>query len=179
MHRSTFRTYKALPKPWIFFVRSYRHAVRGLLCCAAISGESDACDYPVETFRRILDFNTTGTFLTASAVAKEMRAARTTVSIVFITSMSGHVNNKGINTCAYNASKAAVYQLGRSLATEWGHAQNTFLGSTVTKTKSNPSTGTRAVFLPIKANTLISPGHVNTPLSEAARAIGLTDEWAR
>jgi NAD(P)-dependent dehydrogenase (short-subunit alcohol dehydrogenase family) len=128
-----------------------RHAVRGLVCCAAISGESDACDYPMETFRRILDVNTTGTFLTARAVAKEMHAVRVTGSIVLIASMSRHVSNKGINRSAYNASKAAIHQLGRSLAAEWGHAQNTFLGNTVTETHPNPSAGARAVKPPHKS----------------------------
>jgi NAD(P)-dependent dehydrogenase (short-subunit alcohol dehydrogenase family) len=132
----------------------------------------------VETFRRILDVNTTGTFLTARAVAKEMHATRVTGSIVLIASMSGHVSNKGINTSAYNASKAAVHKLRRSLAAEWGHAQNTFLGSTVTETNPNPSAGARAVNPPIRVNTL-SPGHIDTPLSEAARTRGLTDEWAQ
>jgi NAD(P)-dependent dehydrogenase (short-subunit alcohol dehydrogenase family) len=155
-----------------------RYAIRGLVCCAAISGESDACDYPTETFRRILDINITGTFLTARAVANEMHGARVTGSIVLIASMSGHVSNKGINTSAYNASKAAVHQLARSLAAEWGHAQNTFPGSTVTETNPHPSTGPRAVYPPIRVNTL-SPGHIDTPLSEAARVRGLTDEWAR
>jgi NAD(P)-dependent dehydrogenase (short-subunit alcohol dehydrogenase family) len=66
----------------------------------------------------MLDFNTTGTFLTARAVAKEMRAAKVTGSIVLIASMSGHVSNKGINMSVYCASKAAVHQLERSLAAE-------------------------------------------------------------
>lgn len=116
-----------------------RHPIRGLVSCAAISGESDACDYPVNVFRRILDVNITGTFLIARAVAKEMHKAHVTGSIVLIASMSGHVSNKGINTSAYNASKAAVHQLARSLAQEWGHAQNTFPGSTASEANPNPS----------------------------------------
>jgi NAD(P)-dependent dehydrogenase (short-subunit alcohol dehydrogenase family) len=151
------------------------------VCCTAISGESDACDYPVDTFRRILDVNTTGTFLTVRAAIREMHSAEVAGSIVLVTilvtSMSGHVGNKGVDTLAYNASKAAVHQLGRSVAAEWGHAQNAFLGSTVTETNLIPSAGPRAVYAPIRVNTL-SPGHIDTPLSEAARARGLTDEWA-
>ncbi|KAL5115490.1 hypothetical protein ACEQ8H_006631 [Pleosporales sp. CAS-2024a] len=92
--------------------------------------------------------------------------------------MSGHVSNRGINTCAYNASKAAVHQLTRSLAAEWGHAQNTFPGSTVSETNPNPSNEPRLAHLPIRVNTL-SPGHIDTPLSEAARKRGLTEEWAK
>jgi NAD(P)-dependent dehydrogenase (short-subunit alcohol dehydrogenase family) len=151
--------------------------IRGLVCCAAISGEGDACDYPVDVFRRIIDINITGTFLTARVTAREMHRAGVPGSIVLIASMSGHVSNRGINTSAYNASKSAVHQLARSLAAEWGHPQNTFPGSTVTATNPNPSMEARPVYPPIRVNTL-SPGHIDTPLSEAARVRGLTDEWA-
>jgi NAD(P)-dependent dehydrogenase (short-subunit alcohol dehydrogenase family) len=154
-----------------------RYPIRGLVCCAAISGESDACDYPIDVFRRIIDINITGTFLTARVTAREMHRAGVPGSIVLIASMSGHVSNRGINTSAYNASKSAVHQLARSLAAEWGHPQNTFPGSTVTATNPNPSTKPRPVHPPIRVNTL-SPGHIDTPLSEAARVRGLTDEWA-
>lgn len=44
-------------------------------------------------------------------------------------------------------------------------------------TNPNPSTKEREVFPPIRVNTL-SPGHIDTPLSEAARLRGLTDVWA-
>ncbi|KAF1923490.1 NAD(P)-binding protein [Didymella exigua CBS 183.55] len=154
-----------------------RRPIRGLVSCAAISGESDACSYPSSIFRQILDVNIMGTFLIARAVANEIHSANVTGSIVLIASMSGHISNRGINTSAYNASKAAVHQLARSLAAEWGHPQNTFPGSTVTATNPNPSTEPRKVYPPVRVNTL-SPGHIDTPLSEAARVRGLTDEWA-
>jgi len=155
-----------------------RYPIRGLVCCAAISGESDACSYSTEIFRRIIDVNITGTFLTARAAAEEMHRAEVTGSIILIASMSGYVSNKGINTSAYNASKSAVHQLARSLAAEWGHAQNTFPGSTTTETNPNPSMDPRPIYPTIRVNTL-SPGHIDTPLSEAARVRGLTDEWAK
>ncbi|KAF2625030.1 NAD(P)-binding protein [Macroventuria anomochaeta] len=154
-----------------------RRPIRGLVTCAAISGESDACDYSVSTFRQILDVNMTGTFLITRTVANEMHRANVTGSIVLIASISGHVSNRGINSSAYNASKAAVHQLARSFAAEWGHPQNTFPGSTKTETNPHPSTEPRRVYPPIRVNTL-SPGHIDTPLSEAARVRGLTDEWA-
>lgn len=155
-----------------------RYPFRGLVSCAAISGESDACDYPADIFRQILDVNITGTFLIARAIAREMHEANVSGSIVLFASMSGHISNRGINTSAYNASKAAVHQLARSLAAEWGHPQNTFPGSTKSATNPNPSTEPRPVYLPIRVNT-ISPGHINTPLSAGARDRGLTDEWAK
>ncbi|KAL1800093.1 hypothetical protein ACET3X_000435 [Alternaria dauci] len=143
-----------------------RHPIRGLVSCAAISGESDACDYPIMTFRKILDINVSGTFLIARAVANELHATSLPGSIVLFASISGHISNHGINTAAYNASKAAVHQLARSLAAEWGHPQNTFPGKP------------RKKYPPIRVNT-ISPGHIDTPLSAEARKRGLTEEWAR
>ncbi|ORY05824.1 hypothetical protein BCR34DRAFT_519319 [Clohesyomyces aquaticus] len=155
-----------------------RFPLRGLVACAGISGESDACDYPVDAFRKILDVNITGTFLITQAVAKEMHRAKVTGSIVIVASMSGWNSNKGINTSAYNASKSALHQLARSLAAEWGHPQNTFLGSTPSELNPNPSNEPRAIYPPIRVNTL-SPGHIDTPISEAARVRGLTSEWSK
>jgi NAD(P)-dependent dehydrogenase (short-subunit alcohol dehydrogenase family) len=63
-----------------------RHPIRGLVACAGISGECDACDYPIEVFRKILDVNITGTFTITQAVAKEMHRANVTGSIVLIAS---------------------------------------------------------------------------------------------
>jgi NAD(P)-dependent dehydrogenase (short-subunit alcohol dehydrogenase family) len=154
-----------------------RHPIRGFVSCAAISGESDACSYQASVFRQIIDINVVGSFLMTRAVADEMHRANVQGSVVLIASMSGHVSNRGINTSAYNASKAAVHQLARSLAAEWGHPQNTFPGSTATATNPNPDTAPRKTYPPIRVNTL-SPGHIDTPLSEAARMRGLTDEWA-
>ena len=154
-----------------------RYPIRGFVSCAAISGESDACSYQASVFRQIIDVNVVGSFLMTRAVADEMHRANVQGSIVLIASMSGHVSNRGINTSAYNASKAAVHQLARSLAAEWGHPQNTFPGSTATATNPNPDPAPRKAYPPIRVNTL-SPRHIDTPLSEAARMRGLTDEWA-
>ena len=41
-------------------------------------------------------------------------------SIVNIGSMSGFIVNKPQEQCYYNASKAAVHHLTKSLAAEWG-----------------------------------------------------------
>jgi NAD(P)-dependent dehydrogenase (short-subunit alcohol dehydrogenase family) len=97
-----------------------RNPLRGFVACAGISGDSPAMDYPIEKFRRIIDINLTGTFICAQAAAKEFKRGNKQGSIVLIASMSGHGSNKGVDTAAYNSSKAAVHQLARSLAAEWG-----------------------------------------------------------
>lgn len=51
-------------------------------------------DFPAEDITQMFDVNVTGTFLVAQAVAKEMRAADVSGSMVFVASMSGYVSNK-------------------------------------------------------------------------------------
>ncbi|KAL5388112.1 hypothetical protein DPSP01_003103 [Paraphaeosphaeria sporulosa] len=85
-----------------------RHPLRGLVACTGISGVCDAASYPIDAFRKILDVNIAGTFLTAQAVGKEIHRANVAGSFVLIASMSGWNSNKGINTAAYNASKSAA-----------------------------------------------------------------------
>jgi NAD(P)-dependent dehydrogenase (short-subunit alcohol dehydrogenase family) len=64
-----------------------RHPIRGLVACAGISGECDACDYPIDVFRKIIDVNITGTFTITQAVGREMHRANVTGSVVLIASM--------------------------------------------------------------------------------------------
>ncbi|KAF2113694.1 hypothetical protein BDV96DRAFT_578237 [Lophiotrema nucula] len=153
-----------------------RHPTRGLVAAAGISGEANATDYPIDIFRKIIDVNVAGTFLITQAVAREMHRSNVPGSVVLIASMSGWIANRGINTAAYNASKSAVHQLARSLAAEWGHPNNTFPGNTIDGT-SIPKSEEGVSYPPIRVNTL-SPGHIETPLSESARVRGLTDKWA-
>jgi len=68
--------------------------VRGLIHCAGIQQMIDAIDYPIEGFRRILDVNVTGSFLTAKHTARIMRDAKTGGSIVLVASMSGQIANR-------------------------------------------------------------------------------------
>ena len=70
-------------------------------------------------FRRLIDINLTGAFLIAQACGRQMIKQATGGSIVFIASMSGSIVNFPQEQSCYNASKAAVIQLSRSLAAEW------------------------------------------------------------
>ncbi|KAG4221390.1 hypothetical protein PC116_g30134 [Phytophthora cactorum] len=94
--------------------------IDGLIAAAGIQQETPALDYTAEDSNRMLGVNVTGVLLTAQAVAKHMYQNDTPGSIVLIASMSGTVANRGLICPVYNASKAAVIQLGRNLAMEWG-----------------------------------------------------------
>lgn len=75
--------------------------------------------YDTEKFRRLLDINITGTFLVAQAVGQQMIKLGTGGSIINVASMSGTIVNYPQEQSCYNASKAAVVQLTKSLAAEW------------------------------------------------------------
>ena len=66
----------------------------------------------------VLDVNLNGTFWCARAFGRHMLAQQSGV-IVNVGSMSGFVVNRPQAQSYYNASKAAVHQLTRSLAAEW------------------------------------------------------------
>ncbi|KAK2034098.1 short chain dehydrogenase [Colletotrichum zoysiae] len=92
----------------------------GLIAAAGIQQETPALEYKAEDVDKMMGVNVTGAFMTAQAVARQMVRFKTTGSIVMIASMSGTVANRGLICPAYNASKAAVLQLARNLAAEWG-----------------------------------------------------------
>ncbi|UPK89320.1 hypothetical protein LCI18_000255 [Fusarium solani-melongenae] len=94
--------------------------IKGLVNCAGIQMAGDALKLAAEDFRQVIDVNVTGSFLVARQTAKVMRRNGTGGSLLLIASMAAHAANRGINNCNYNASKAGVLQLGRSLAQEWG-----------------------------------------------------------
>jgi NAD(P)-dependent dehydrogenase (short-subunit alcohol dehydrogenase family) len=70
-------------------------------------------------FRRLIDINLTGCFICAQAVGNCMIKAGTGGSMVLIASMSGRIVNWPQQQCCYNASKAGVIMLAKSLAAEW------------------------------------------------------------
>ncbi|KAF8246778.1 NAD(P)-binding protein [Wilcoxina mikolae CBS 423.85] len=75
--------------------------------------------YDIEMFRRLIDINLTGTFVCAQAVGNAMIKQGSGGSMIFIASMSGHIVNFPQQQSCYNASKAGVIMLGKSLAAEW------------------------------------------------------------
>jgi NAD(P)-dependent dehydrogenase (short-subunit alcohol dehydrogenase family) len=115
--------------------------LQGIIACAGIQQITKAMDYTVPDFNRMFNVNVTGAFLTAKHAAREFISSGTKGSIVMIASMSGQATNRSLNCSAYNSSKAAVHQLSRSLAAEWG-----------------PKHG-------IRVNTL-SPGYIRTAMTD-------------
>ena len=72
-----------------------------------------------EHWLNVIDVNLNGTFWCCRAFGRHMLAAGSG-SIVNIGSMSGFIVNKPQEQSYYNASKAAVHHLTKSLAAEWG-----------------------------------------------------------
>jgi NAD(P)-dependent dehydrogenase (short-subunit alcohol dehydrogenase family) len=80
--------------------------------------ETAAEDVADEHWLNVLDVNLNGTFWCARAFGRHMLAAGSG-AIVNVGSMSGLIVNRPQPQSYYNASKAAVHQLTRSLAAEW------------------------------------------------------------
>ncbi len=72
-----------------------------------------------EHWLNVIDVNLNGTFWCCRAFGNHMLKAQAG-TIVNIGSMSGFIVNKPQEQCYYNASKAAVHHLTKSLAAEWG-----------------------------------------------------------
>jgi NAD(P)-dependent dehydrogenase (short-subunit alcohol dehydrogenase family) len=72
-----------------------------------------------EHWLNVLDVNLNGTFWCCRAFGRHMLEAKSG-AIVNIGSMSGFIVNKPQEQSYYNASKAAVHHLTKSLAAEWG-----------------------------------------------------------
>ncbi|MBO5200868.1 MAG: SDR family oxidoreductase [Clostridia bacterium] len=94
----------------------------------------------VEEWRAILDVNLTGEYIMAVAVARTMIEKNIKGSIINMASMSGSIVNIPQCQASYNASKAGVIHMTKSLAIEWANYG-------------------------IRVNS-ISPGYVGTPMSQ-------------
>jgi NAD(P)-dependent dehydrogenase (short-subunit alcohol dehydrogenase family) len=115
---------------------------------AGIAHNIPSEDVPDEEWLAVISVNLTGVFWCCREVGKTM-LERGTGSIVNIASMSGIISNHPQPQAAYNASKAGVITLTKSLAGEWA------------------SRG-------IRVNS-VSPGYIRTPLTELGMS---TSEWS-
>jgi D-arabinitol 2-dehydrogenase len=118
-----------------------------------------AIDYKQADIAKMMSVNYNGVFLTAQACAREMLKYKIEGSMCLVASMSGTIANRGLDAPVYNSSKAAVVQLARNLAMEWGRKRPDGSGG-------------------IRVNTL-SPGHIVTPMVEEnfRRGEAIRSEW--
>lgn len=89
-----------------------------LVACAGVGASGLLLDQSVEDWRRVLDVNLTGTWLTLRTVAAAMIAHGTPGSMVAVSSISGTVSDRDMG--AYCVSKAGIDMLVRIAASEWG-----------------------------------------------------------
>lgn len=93
-----------------------------LLTAAGITIWGDSAEVDQAAWSRVIDVNLSGTFYSTQAFAKRLIAADRQGSAILVSSMSGRVVNVPQHQASYNASKAAVDQLAKSLAVEWAPA---------------------------------------------------------
>ncbi len=85
---------------------------------AGLTWGAPAETMPLERWQQVIEANITGTFLMSQAVGRHM-LERKKGAIVNVASIAG-LGGGQLNTVGYNTSKAAVINLTRALAVEWG-----------------------------------------------------------
>lgn len=126
----------------------------GLNFCHANAGiaiNAPAEEMTYAQWKKIIDVNLNSVFLTDTIAGRYM-LAHGGGSIINTASMSGHIVNVPQPQCGYNASKAGVMQLTKSLAVEWAKKG-------------------------VRVNS-ISPGYIGTELVLAAPHLkALIEQW--
>ena len=89
---------------------------------AATTWGAPAEDYPLEAWDKVMNLNVRAAFLVAQAVGRSSMIPRQYGRILNIASVAGLGGNRRgtMKTVAYNSSKAALINLTRTLAGEWG-----------------------------------------------------------
>lgn len=93
-----------------------------LVTAAGITVWGDSVDVDAADWSRVIDVNLSGTFYSTQAFARPLLQDGRTGSAILVSSMSGRIVNVPQRQASYNASKAAVDQLAKSLAVEWAPA---------------------------------------------------------
>lgn len=120
-----------------------------LVCNAGIARNTPSEEVSNEEWLEVINVNLNGVFWCCRSVGRQM-LAQGSGSIVNIASMSGSIVNKPQPQAAYNASKAGVMHLTKSLAAEWA---------------------TRGV----RVNS-VSPGYIGTEMTKLGMS---NEEWKR
>ncbi len=90
-----------------------------LVTAAGITHWKDSADVTADEWQKMFSVNLNGSFFACQEFAKPLLASGQKGSVILISSMSGFIVNRPQNQTSYNASKAAVSQMGASLAVEW------------------------------------------------------------
>ncbi|MFP3154150.1 SDR family oxidoreductase [Lachnospiraceae bacterium ZAX-1] len=117
---------------------------------AGVCIHKDTLDASLDEWRQVIDINLTGEYIVARATGRIMIENGIKGSIINMASMSGSIVNVPQWQASYNASKAAIIHLTRSLAVEWAEYG-------------------------IRVNSL-SPGYIATPMSSDTPQ-ELKDAW--
>eukprot|EP01030_Chromulinospumella_sphaerica_P001361 gene1361-1332_t len=79
-------------------------------------------DYPDAAWHKVMDLNVSAPFFLSREVGKRCMIPRGKGSIIVTASVAALKGTPpGMNTIAYNTSKAAALHFARTLASEWGH----------------------------------------------------------
>jgi NAD(P)-dependent dehydrogenase (short-subunit alcohol dehydrogenase family) len=117
---------------------------------AGICIHKDTLEAEISEWREVIDINLTGEYIVARSAGRIMIEKKIKGSIINMASMSGSIVNIPQWQASYNASKAGVIHMTRSLAVEWApHG--------------------------IRVNSL-SPGYIATPMSVDVPR-DLVDAW--
>lgn len=122
------------------------------LNAAGIANANPAEDMAEDQYQTLMDINLKGVFFSCQAEARAM-LRHGKGSIINIASMSGVIVNRGLMQAHYNASKAGVIHMSKSMAMEW-------------------------VDRGIRVNS-ISPGYTATPMNTRAEMVHQTKEFER
>ena len=90
---------------------------------AGASWGAPAEDYPFEAWKKVMDLNLNAVFLLCREVGKRVMIPKRSGKIVNVASIAGLSGNPpeiGMETIAYNTSKAGLINFTRALASEWG-----------------------------------------------------------
>ncbi len=117
---------------------------------AGICKHQDTFEATLADFREVIEVNLTGEYIVARAAGRIMIDKGIKGSIINMASISGSIVNIPQWQCSYNASKAAVIHMSKSLAVEWADHG-------------------------IRVNS-ISPGYISTPMA-ADVPKELIDAW--
>jgi NAD(P)-dependent dehydrogenase (short-subunit alcohol dehydrogenase family) len=119
---------------------------------AGIANANPAETMGEEQYQTLMDINLKGVFFSCQAEANAM-LPHAKGSIINIASMSGGIVNRGLQQVHYNASKAGVIHMTKSMAMEW-------------------------VSRGIRVNS-ISPGYTATPMNTRPEMVHQTKEFER